>query len=59
MARLSKEENEILQAFEKGNLKSAKSSKKDLENYQLYAEAAFKKDKRINIRISAKDLDAL
>ena len=59
MSKLDKEEQEILNSFEAGNLKKSKNSKKQLEQHKLIAEAAFKKDTRINIRLSSRDLRAL
>lgn len=58
MSRLDKEEKEILEAFESGKLKSVATPRR-LKKLRDAAEATFKKDKRINIRISSKDLDAI
>jgi len=33
--------------------------KAELERYREYAQATFKKDRRVNIRISGRDLEAL
>jgi predicted DNA binding CopG/RHH family protein len=56
--KLDKEEQEILDAYESGELKSVmtKSRKKYIEQT---AESTFKKDKRINIRLSSRDLSAI
>ena len=59
MNRLNSEEKEILKAFESGKLKKAKNAGKDLEAHKTIAEATFKKDARINIRLSSRDLRAL
>ena len=59
MGKLDAEEKEILNAFESGQLKRVKNKKKELERHKKVAEATFKKDSRINIRISSKDLRAL
>lgn len=59
MARLNVEEKEILEAFKKGELKRSKNAKKEIEQHKAIAEETFKKDARINIRISSKDLRAL
>lgn len=56
--KLSEEEQGILDAFEKGELKSVLTP----EMRGAYIEAArqtFKKDKRVNIRMSGKDLELL
>jgi predicted DNA binding CopG/RHH family protein len=57
-AKLSKEERELLEDFEKGKLKSVLTKKRKKE-IEAVAEATFKKDKRINIRISGRDLNAI
>jgi len=59
MSKLDKEEKEILQAFESGKMKRAKNVKKQLKQHKAVAEATFKKDARINIRLSSKDLRSL
>jgi predicted DNA binding CopG/RHH family protein len=59
MSKLDKEEQEILNSFEAGNLKQSKNSKAQLEQHKRVAEAAFKKDTRINIRLSLRDLRSL
>ncbi len=59
MNRLDPEENEILEAFEKGELKQSKNAKKEIERHKVVAEATFKKDTRINIRLSSRDLRSL
>ncbi len=59
MSKLDKEEKEILDAFESGRLKRRRGSKKQISQHQSYAEATFRKDARINIRLSSRDLRAL
>ena len=59
MSKLDKEEQEILNSFETGELKKSKNSKKEIEQHKLVAEATFKKDARINIRLSSRDLRSL
>lgn len=56
---LDKEELEILNAFEKGALTPAENQKQALKQHKQYATNTFKKDRRINIRISDKDLESL
>lgn len=53
------EENQILEAFESAGLRSAGLSPEALLQYQSYAEATFRKDARINIRLSSRDLKNL
>ena len=59
MSKLDKEEREILEAFESGNIKRSKDAADTQKWHQKYAEAMFRKDARINIRLSSKDLRAL
>lgn len=58
MARLNKEERDILRSYEKGEWRPIKNKAK-LREYRSYAKATLKKNKRINIRISAKDLEEI
>ncbi len=59
MNRLDQEESEILEAFESGKVKRAKDASDIKKRHQQYAEAMFKKDARINIRLPSKDLRGL
>ena len=59
MGNIDSEEKEIVDAFESAKLKRARNKKKEIERHKEFAEATFKKDTRINIRISSKDLRAL
>ena len=54
--KLDKEEKEILDAYEKGNFASIPNVKKKIGKYREYAKSALQKNKRINIRISERDL---
>ncbi|MDQ6976457.1 MAG: hypothetical protein Q9M22_07845 [Mariprofundaceae bacterium] len=56
--QLDKEEREILNAFEAGEFKSVMTDERKQEIQQA-ATATFKKDKRINIRLSGRDLSAI
>ena len=53
------EETEILEAFESGKLKRVENLTEEIDRHREIAAATFKKDSRINIRISSKDLRAL
>jgi len=53
---LSKKEKFVLESVEKGEWKSVRGVKGKIKKYQEYAKATFRKDKRVNIRISEKDL---
>lgn len=53
------EQLEILQAWEAGSLKPVNSMAQELTAHRAVAEATFKKDQRLNIRISSRDLKSL
>ena len=53
------EELEILKAVEKGNLKPVKNKNELVKKYSEYAKNTLKKEKRVNLRISAQDLEGL
>ena len=59
MAQLTKEEREIVKAFEAGTLQSPPNRSAILKAHREYAAATFRKDRRVNVRISRRDLDAL
>lgn len=56
---LQQDELELLASYEAEEWKSAKKIKEQKEQYRAYARATLRKDKRVNIRISEKDLLAL
>ena len=57
--KLSREEQEILRVYQKGELKSVKNSGGEKKQDVAYAKASLKKDHRLNIRISEQDLKAI
>jgi len=57
--KLTKEEQEILNSFEKGEWVPVKNLSKRKKELMLYARNALRKDKRLNIRISERDLNEL
>ena len=59
MSRLDNEEQEILDAFDAGELERTPQLEGKRARHQEYAQAMFKKDARINIRLSSKDLRGL
>jgi len=59
MGKLNQEEKELLKSVERGEWKSVRRPEAERGRYRKYAEATFKKGCRINIRISAQDLDAI
>ncbi|MDD4929213.1 MAG: hypothetical protein PHP85_08055 [Gallionella sp.] len=56
MKKLDTFEQDILNDYESGELKSISPSKADLAKFKAAATATFIKDKRINIRLSSPDL---
>ena len=59
MARLDPEEQDLLDSFERGEWQSIAGRREAFERYRDYARTTFKKDRRVNIRMSRKDLEAL
>jgi len=49
-------ERDILQAYDKGQLRSTNPSKAERRKFQASARATFIKDRRVNIRLSSPDL---
>ena len=58
-AKLTKEEKEILDSFEKGEWVPVADLSKRRKELAEYAGNSLKKDKRLNIRISERDLTEL
>jgi predicted DNA binding CopG/RHH family protein len=56
MKPLDPEEKELLESYERDEWESVPDLKSESNRYREYAAATFRKDKRINIRISQKDL---
>jgi predicted DNA binding CopG/RHH family protein len=56
---LSDEEMDILKTYENGEWGSVEEIEVEKQRYAEYARATFRKDKRVNIRISKKNLEAL
>jgi predicted DNA binding CopG/RHH family protein len=54
---VNNEEKDILDSYEKGQWRPAKNRKREIKRLQQYARNTLQKDKRINIRMSSKDLD--
>ncbi len=57
--RLTQEEREILDSFERGEWVPTKDLSKRKRELIRYARNTLKKDKRLNIRISERDLNEL
>ena len=52
-------EQEILASFERGEWKSVRNQKGEIERFKVSAAATLLKNKRVNIRISSLDLEGL
>ncbi len=59
MIDFTKEEKAFLESYEKDEWQSVKNKKSEISRYQQIAKGTFKKDSRINIRISSKDIHAM
>jgi predicted DNA binding CopG/RHH family protein len=59
VAKYDDEELEIVQAWEAGTLKPVADMAEQAKAHRAAADATFKKDQRLNIRISSRDLKSL
>ena len=59
MSTLDRQERGLLASVERGEWKSVAGLARERKRYQEYAKATLKKDRRVNIRISSKDLEAI
>ena len=57
--KLDEEELQILRDFERGEFESIKNFKEEKRQLEATARRTLQKEKRINIRISARDLEKL
>jgi predicted DNA binding CopG/RHH family protein len=56
--KLDMNEKETLESVERGDWRSVRT-KGERSRYARYAKATFRKDRRLNIRISSKDLEVI
>lgn len=56
---LDEEEKKILSSYEKGEWKSVDNAAQEIKRLSDHARKTLQKDKRINIRMSSKDLDQI
>lgn len=56
---LDDEERDLIESVERGEWKSVKNLKDEIEKHRQYARNTLRKDSRVNIRISSRDLEAL
>ena len=54
---IDEEEREFVESFERGEWQTVKNVVKEAEASREYARNTLKKDKRVNIRLSEKDLE--
>ena len=54
--KLTKEEKKILDSVERGEWKQAPNYKREVKRFQESAKATLRKDKRVNIRMTERDL---
>ena len=57
--KLTKEEKDILTSFENDEWEEIPNMEKEIKKHVEYAKATHRKDKRVNIRISQKDLESI
>ena len=57
--KLDKEERDILDSFERGEWKPVANRRQEIARHVAYARNTLAKDRRVNIRISSKDLEEL
>jgi predicted DNA binding CopG/RHH family protein len=57
--KLDATEKDLIESLERGEWRSAPGSKRVRERYARHATATFRKDRRLNIRLSSKDLEAI
>jgi predicted DNA binding CopG/RHH family protein len=57
--KIDADEKELIESVERGEWKSAGAGKRERTRYTRYAKATFRKDRRLNIRLSSKDLEAI
>ena len=56
--KIDVDEKDLLESVERGEWKSG-GGKRERTRYSRYAKATFRKDRRLNIRLSSKDLEAI
>jgi predicted DNA binding CopG/RHH family protein len=57
--KLDAEEKDLLESVERDERKPVAGGKRERAPYARYAKATFRKDRRLNIRLSSKDLEAI
>jgi predicted DNA binding CopG/RHH family protein len=57
--KLTKEEKELTKSLEKDEWRTIPNLKEEIKRSRIYAKATITKDRRMNIRMAKKDIDAL
>lgn len=57
--KLDKEEQALLDSVERGEWRSVKNLNREIKRHQQYARNTLKKGRRVNIRMSSKDLEEI
>ena len=57
--KLDKEEKGILASFERGEWRPMKNMRQEIARHREYARNTLRKDRKVNIRISSRDLEEL
>jgi predicted DNA binding CopG/RHH family protein len=57
--RLDREEVDLLDSYEAGEWRTIEGWQTEAQRYEDYARGTFKKDRRVNIRISSRDLEEI
>jgi len=57
--RLKKDEKQLLESIESGEWESVPRLRSEIQKHGQYAKNTMRKDKRVNIRISSRDLEQL
>ena len=57
--KIDAQEKDLLKSVERGEWTSTGGDKQARTRYTRYAKATFRKDRRLNIRLSSKDLEAI
>ena len=55
--KIHADEKELLESVDRGEWKSAGDGKRERTRFSRYAKATLKRDRRLNIRLSSKDLE--
>jgi predicted DNA binding CopG/RHH family protein len=59
MNKLSKQEKDLLKSVDAGEWQGVKDREQQVADYQAIARETLRKDKRVNIRLPGRDLDAI